>query len=236
MPGGGPAPTAADNGRDDGEGEDRRHGLDIKVALIGAVATILAAVIAAVVAVSANAVEISFPEGGPSRDDLSDTVTSLEQANDALEDEKADLQQELDQASARRNVPTTSPRPPGPAGDVAREGKALPLVSRHGFDLDSAAGDWGVAGDPGELDIYIDYAGGLFLAGRNGAQVAVMPNVPSFVDCQQATGLKDGLSRDETAPGTQLCVRTTKGAYAYVGIVSVDVATDSVTVDVTHWE
>ena len=227
-------PTGPVSGDDDGNDEHRPSGSDLKVALIGAAATILAAVIAAVVAVNTNAVEISLPQGGPSRDDLSESVTSLEDENESLRADKADLQQRLDQVTAVTNLPTTSPPPPGPIGVVARQDTGLPLNYWHGLDLDSTASDWGVTGEIEEMDIYLRV--GVALEARNAAQLAVMPKVPSFAECQHATGLKDGLYEDETVAGTQLCVRTTEGAYAYVGIVNMDNRGSSVTLDVTLWK
>lgn len=62
-----------------------------------------------------------------------------------------------------------------------------------------------------------------------------MPELPSFDDCRRATALTTGLTPDQTAPSTHLCVRTSGGAYAYVGIVQVVNDPVSVTIDITVW-
>jgi hypothetical protein len=63
-----------------------------------------------------------------------------------------------------------------------------------------------------------------------------MPAVPTFSDCRGATAMTRRLPNDQVTPGTHLCMRTSSGAYAYIGIAAVDDADDDlVTVDVTVW-
>lgn len=232
------APEAPDESR---EPESRRRGTDIKVALIGAAATVLAALIAGALAVNSGTVEINVPESGASRDDLRTTITSLAQEIDELRRANEDLQADLDQArdsggsTGSGSPPRTSPAPAEPSGDVVNDGTNVPLTPYQFIDLDTDAPDWGVTDeDPtGDTDIGIDSSPSLYTA--NDAEVAVMPELPSFDDCRRATALTTGLTSDQTSPDTHLCVRTSDGAYAYVGIVQVVNHPASVTIDITVW-
>jgi hypothetical protein len=112
----------------------------------------------------------------------------------------------------------------------------VPLTAYHYLDLDTDAPDWGVVDDEYADGIDIGLTGLPSLSGKNTAEMAVMPELPTFDECRQATGLTDDLSDEQTAPDTHLCVRTTEGSYAYVGIVAVVGDPTSVTLDITVWE
>jgi len=207
-----------------------------RLAVLSAVATVVAGLLSGVVAVSTNTVEISVPNGGPTRDDLKETVTSLENEN-------ADLQHTVDSLTSTTespvtDVPTTSPSPLGDLGVSPRVGKALQVIAPHRIDLDSDTPDWGVAtSDITKKDIAPSGgSSGLSLSSFYEAQVAFMPKPPSLSDCQQATALDRQTTTRETVPGADFCVRTTEGAYVYVHIVSVDPPRGSVTIDVNRWE
>jgi hypothetical protein len=221
--------------------DDRRRSVDVRIALISAVATVLAAVVAGVLAVNTGTVEVSLADSGTSSDDLQATITSIQRENEVLRRANEELESELESAReqgvgspAGDAPPSTSPEPSGDA--VVREGNDLPLAAWYGIDLDTNAPDWGVVEtgeDTGDIDVYIDDEPGLFAA--NGAEVALMPELPSFGDCRQTTGLSTSITYEQTAAGAHVCVRSSQGAYAYVGIVEVVADTPSVALDVTVW-
>lgn len=237
-PGPGDEPTAANGSQ---RPDDRRRSVDVRVALISAVATVLAALIAGVLAVNTGTVEVSLADSGASPDDLRATITSIQQENEVLRSANEELESELESAreqgggSASGDAPpSTSPEPSG--GAVVREGNSLPLAAWYGIDLDTNAPDWGVVEtgeDTGDIDVYIDDEPGLFAS--NGAEVALMPEPPSFGDCRQTTGLSTSITYEQTAAGAHVCVRTSQGAYAYVGILEVTTDVPSVALDVTVW-
>jgi hypothetical protein len=118
-------PMSPDGSNDDDSGGKRQRGTDMKVAMIGAVATVIAAVIGGVFAVNAGVVEISVDNSALSKDDLQATVTSLQQENDRLHDDNDDLQAALDAATSTTTTTTTS-LDDSPATTVSSGGGSAP--------------------------------------------------------------------------------------------------------------
>lgn len=133
-----PTPPAPAQKSEDGGAE---RGVDIKVALIGATATILAAIIAGVLAVNAGAVEISLPDSGTGDDDLGATVTSLERENEELRSDNEDLQAQLDDATSTTRTTTADdndvPTADDPAGGPEPEVNSVSLQPSQAIDLDN---------------------------------------------------------------------------------------------------
>lgn len=240
----GEVPPPPDRGQDlDG----RRWSADIKVALISAAATVLAALIAGVLAVNTGTVELNAPESGANRDDLRATITSLEQEIDDLRSVNEELRSPDDAgdraddgSTAGGTPPVTSSEPSGQSGEIVRQAVDVLLAAGHELDLDTDAPDWAVVAESeatGHTDIGLDSQPALYAG--NGAELAVMTAVPTFNDCRQIVeGLGvGGLTATRTSSGTHLCVRTGEGTHAYVEIVEVgeNENTASVTLTIRVW-
>jgi hypothetical protein len=221
--------------------------MDIKVALIGAVATIIAAAIAGVVAINTGAVQVSVSDPQADIDDLRTTATSLQQENEELAAANTDLEEQLaeaEEAPARTTTtttagdegsttPTTSADGPR-TSTVRRETGGTPLAFSYGYsvDLDSQEADWTVQdGQPSGWDLYWSPYTGL-----STYEVVIFDHVPTEAECDDATVRQEGLREVQSVEGTMMCVLTSEDRYAFVRIADVDDEARTASLDVTVWE
>jgi outer membrane murein-binding lipoprotein Lpp len=99
----------------------------VRVALIAAVATILAAAIGAWAVVASGAVEVTVSSSEDDGDERSTTVTSLQERVDELESENETLTSERDAAEAETASASGDPESagPGPDGGASDDPSAL---------------------------------------------------------------------------------------------------------------
>lgn len=215
-----------------GGGDDHQPRTAIRVALIGAAATVAAAVIGGVLAVNAGAVEISLPDSGPSASDLRTTVTSLEQENERL-------QEQLDEATSTTTTTggtaTTDSEfePSGPTGTSAgifRETSGTPVSFNSGscIDLDSRESNWNIDGGGGDVCLSSSSMGA--------SDVAFVDHEPSLEECRAQTLLENGVPGSVLEPGLQMCLQTGEGRHAYVRVAAVGPERETISLDVKIWD
>jgi hypothetical protein len=207
--------------------------------VIAAVATIVAALIAAVVAVTSGAIEISLRNevSGSDTDDLEARVADLEGAVGALEDRMEEPAPPGD-GDGDRTTPTTQP-------DVAEvwheTGETLfDLPYSRGIDLDSAAtdGDWGM--DSGGTDLYVSVGSIERYISTSGtsARLAIVESPPTYEKCSSEQGLvfEDRLTTAEVVSGRMLCYQSSEGRWAYVHVVELDNEARIARLEIVVWK
>lgn len=216
---------------------------EMRIALIGAIATIVAALIGGFAIVKSGAVEVNLPSDGPDREELETTVSSLELTNDSLETTNSSLQEALDEATSTTSTTpttaddgttgvTTSPTPL--QSEVLRETGTTPLTFswRYSADLDSTDPNWNVQqGTPSGEDLYVN-SGGQVYAG----EVTLMDHVATEAECRDATVRQSSLPEDMSVAGTMFCMETDSDHWAFVHIVALDSEARTASFDVTVWQ
>lgn len=206
--------------------------------MIAAVATIVAALIAAVVAVTSGAIEISLRnEVSGSDTDLEARVADLEGAVGALED-RLDEPSPPGDGDGDRTTPTTQL-------DVAEvwheTGETLfELPYSRGIDLDSPAtdGDWGM--DSGGTDLYVSVGSIERYISTSGtsARLAIVESPPTYEECSSEQGLvfESRLTTAEVVSGRMLCYQSSEGRWAYVHIVELDNEARIARLEIVVWK
>lgn len=212
---------------------------EMRIALIGAIATIVAALIGGFAVVKSGAVEVNLPSDGPDREELETTVSSLETTNSSLREA---LDQATSTTSSTRPTSTTTgeddttgtttsatPR----SSEVLRETGTTPLTFswRYSADLDSTDPNWNVQqGTPSGEDLYVSSSGRVYAG-----EVTLMDHVATEAECRDATVRQSSLPEDMSVAGTMFCMETDSEHRAFVHIVALDSEAETASFDVTVW-
>lgn len=232
-------PTRVPTGPRPGPEERHARRTQLTVAAISAIATVLAAVIAGVLAINAGSVHVSLTDPAAEVDDLRATATSLERVNATLSERNDELESELDAvptAVDRRGGGTTvtTSGPESDTSSVRRQTEGVPLTFTWGYsvDLDSIDNDWAVDhGSTSVSDLYLDGYGRL-----NTYEVVIFDHVPTESECRDATVRQTRLENEQSAVGTMMCVSTSEDRYAFVRIAAFDEEQRTTSVDIVVWE
>ena len=232
-------PTRVPTGPGPGSEEHGSRRTQLTVAAISAIATILAAVIAGVLAINAGSVHVSLTDPATEVDDLRATATSLEQANATLSERNDELESELDAVptAVDRRAGGTTVTTSGPETDtssVRRQTDGVPLTFTWAYsvDLDSIDNDWAVDyGTESGWDLYLDGFGNL-----ETHDVVLFDHVPSEAECRDATVRQTQLQDEQSLVGTMMCVSTSEDRYAFVRIAAFDEEQETTSVDIVVWE
>jgi cell division protein FtsB len=195
-------------------------------------------------------------------DDLGQTNASLErqvdtlsEQNDTLTSEAETLTEDRDQWRDRARdagtatTTTTAADDDGGGGQPVTDGSSsatdtpaavlretgdqpLTFSSGYSIDLDSDAPDWGVNdGSMGDVHFYLGSQTSL-----STREVSLVDHVPTEAECDDATVLVPTLPDGQTREGVQMCTRTSEDRFAYVRIVGIDQAAETITLDIIVWE
>lgn len=215
-----------------------RRGIDIKVALIGAAATIVAALIAGAVAIKTGTIEVSTSDQASDNDQLRVTVTSLEREKELLASENKKLQDRLDEQGSQPHDPTDSTSvTSGTAAQTstvrrATAGTPLTFTWTYSADLDSQDADWAVLqGSETGWDLYLDGDGSVTTH-----EVTIVDHVPTEAECRDSTVRQPSLGDEQSREGVMMCVRTTEDRFAFVRIAGIDEERKTTSVDIVVWE
>lgn len=225
-----------------------RGRLDIKVALIGAVATIVAAVIGGIVAIQTDTIDVTLRDQTVDREELASTASSLQQTNDSLVTANADLEDQLDRATSTTSTPRTTATTADDGGGttgitttaagaqsvVKRQTGDTPLSFTWGYsaDLDSEDANWDVVRGEGlETDLYVGSSGRVYMG-----EVAIVDHVPTEAECRDTTIRQSILPEELSVAGTMACIVTDDDHRAFVRIVALDEEQQTATFDVTVWQ
>lgn len=232
-----PPPAPAGPGPGSEEHGSRRT--QLTVAAISAVATVLAAVIAGVLAINSGNVHVSLADPAAEVDEIRATATSLEEVNATLSERNDELESELDAvpAAVDRSSGGTTVTTSGPESDtssVRRQTEGVPLTFTWGYsvDLDSIDNDWAVDhGSTSVSDLRLDGYGRL-----DTYEVVMFDHVPTESECRDATVRQTRLEDEQSKVGAMMCVSTTEDRYAFVRIAAVDEEQRTTSVDIVVWE
>lgn len=213
----------------------------------------------AVLTVLAAALGVWGVQANDEKDELADSVDVLESERDLLAEDKASLAEDLAEAiesrdewkaraeeAAESTTTTTEPEGPGGPGEppdpvepgaagVFRETGAEPVTFAYsyGIDLDTREDNWGVSSSGGDVSLSKHSDGlSLFVPSRT---IAVVDAPPTYDDCEAQTVLQESFNAELTTVGTQACIRTSEGRWAYVNIIGVDAARETVTLHIVVW-
>jgi hypothetical protein len=236
----------------EGADEPREHGrvgtfvVDKGMPFLTAMLTVLAA------ALGVWGVKATSDKG-----ELADSVTSLENERDVLREDNASLTvhladmetsrdswkeraEDAERAGTSGSTTTTLPVDPSdPPDDVAasaagifRETGRSPVTFAYsyGIDLDTRDVNWGIASFSQDISLS-KHTDGLALFISSGV-IAVVDKEASYAECDAQTVLQDDLGAELTVVGSQFCMRTSEGRWAYVKIVGLDTARETITIHI----
>ncbi|GAB3107602.1 hypothetical protein GCM10027160_04440 [Streptomyces calidiresistens] len=187
--------------------------------LIGAGATVLAALVTAVIGAVTDTlrVEVGAPEPTPT---VTETVTQPPVVDPPEDPEDPE-----------------DPDPEPAAATVRRSEQSVRLAADHSIDLDSRDDNWGVTTEPGAVggDLRLDSHNWSGLKARHRMAV-VERREPDFLLCRNAMTLVDSVPHDELRDDVSLCVRTSEGRWARVDVVRVSPDPRWLDLDVHVWE
>jgi len=230
-------PAPATSGGDQSP-DSQRRGIDVKVALIGATATVLAAFIAGLVAINTGTIQISIPDSGPSGDDLQTTATSLEDKVATLTDELERVAEDRDRwktraESASDRGPTSSTSTT--QADEDPNGYVLEFGDGTYIDLDTR-----LASRTGGPEFELKLGTGRFFTGEDydtWADVTVAfvnDSEVSLQGCQTATRIQgEVVHLAELEQDESVCVHTSEDIWAAMKIVEVETEADLWAEDIT---
>lgn len=218
--------------------------------------------VTAILTVLAAALGVWGVKATNDKNELADTVVTLEERDSVLSEDNATLTSDLAEARESRDTwkaraeaaekaqeeadttastPATSDDPTDPPSDVAageagifRQTGTSPVTFAYdyGIDLDTREENWGV-GSGGDVNLSKHVDGlSLFIPSR---VIAVVDQEPSYADCDAQTVLRDDFDAELTVVGTQFCMRTSEARWAYVEIVGLDPARETITLHLVVW-
>ena len=189
--------------------------------------------------------------------ELADSVSSLENERDVLREDNASLTAHLadmetsrdswkeraedaERADTSDSTTTTLPGDPSdPPDDVTpsaagifRETGRSPVTFAYGYgiDFDTRDVNWGVASFSQDVGLSKQTDGlSLFVPSH---VIAVVDKEATYADCDAETVLQEDLGAELTVVGSQFCMRTSEGRWAYVKIVGLDPARETITLHI----
>ena len=122
--------------------------------------------------------------------------------------------------------PNPAPRPtpapdPTPTGVTVRRSSGdnpLALSQSYSADLDSMNPGWDVKYAATLSRFDIGYAREGWLSARSSSDLAIVSDTASYDVCSTATSYRQSLDRNEVKEGINLCVRTSEKRYAFMTI------------------
>ncbi|MBN0042698.1 hypothetical protein JS756_00935 [Streptomyces actuosus] len=141
------------------------------------------------------------------------------------------------------DTPAVTPRPTDTApnadsadGSVYRETGNTPVTIKcqSKIDLDSTAPDWGTDTARGtDIGFCQPLDSTRFLWSRD--KLSIITSEPTVATCAATTINDRRLTAEQTRKGTQMCVLTSEGRWAYVSIAGVDQERDTISMNITVW-
>lgn len=188
--------------------------------------------------------------------ELAAEVDSLEDTGSVLRDDNASLTEDLADMTASRDswkeraenardepddLPTVTTEPavgpddapgnvtPGAAGIFRQTGDApVTFAVFYGIDLDSQEPNWSVSNGG---DIKFERRTNGFSLDTYG-RVAIVDGDATYEECDAQTVLQSDLTKEQTVVGSQFCVVTNEGRWAYVRIIGLDPERETITLHV----